>query len=79
MAGDNVSVVGVTVCLNTVVGDNGTMLGYFMCPFYNEPNDYTYCCGQSDAQYCCRFADELVFAIILLDRVSQYNNFIRWS
>ena len=60
VADGNVNVVGVTVCWNTVAGDNGTMLDYFTCPFNNEPSEYTYCYGESDAQYCCSLYNELV-------------------
>ena len=44
---------GVTVCQNFVLNNNFTYLGYFVCPLDIEPEDYTACCGDSDAQYCC--------------------------
>ena len=44
----------VTVCKNFVSNSNGTYIGFFTCPMEIEPDDYTACCGNSDAQYCCQ-------------------------
>ena len=38
--------------------DNGTSVSYFICPAYDQGNDYNQCCGPSDRQKCCRFWDK---------------------
>ncbi|KAI0218569.1 hypothetical protein LSAT2_029707 [Lamellibrachia satsuma] len=36
---------------------NGSSYAYFICPLSNQSDSYTYCCGPSHRQHCCRFWD----------------------
>ncbi|ELT92796.1 hypothetical protein CAPTEDRAFT_214399 [Capitella teleta] len=44
----------VEVCANYEANENGTTLGVFTCPFDFEPDEFTACCGDSYAEYCCK-------------------------
>ncbi|CAF0900198.1 unnamed protein product [Brachionus calyciflorus] len=37
---------------------NGTKFGSFYCPLPGFNPSATYCCGESDAQYCCEYFDD---------------------
>ncbi|XP_074660906.1 uncharacterized protein LOC141913306 [Tubulanus polymorphus] len=42
-----------SVCKNFEKNENGSYLGSFQCPLHFEPSEFTYCCGSSNAEYCC--------------------------
>ena len=44
----------VNVCVNYEANDNETTMGIFTCPLDFEPQDFTACCGESYAEYCCK-------------------------
>jgi hypothetical protein len=45
------------VCLNYDVSKNGTYMGAFTCPLPFEITDFLFCCGETNAEFCCHNED----------------------
>ncbi|KAL5005572.1 hypothetical protein ScPMuIL_016730 [Solemya velum] len=47
------------ICYNSQKKDsNGTIYYHFICPLPGEPEDYGFCCGEENREYCCTFFDD---------------------
>ncbi|KAK2151363.1 hypothetical protein LSH36_366g05013 [Paralvinella palmiformis] len=68
------------VCTNYDANNRGDVMGIFSCPNAWEPRNFTYCCGQDYAEFCCdqkpstsRYGSELlVYALTNVQLMAKW-------